>query len=200
MLKSKQFNYNNFAEIADIILNKTVLRVKSKTFRICEIEFYYCGRGHEDNYTHCSDEQKMNCKFYFHKYDTGTYKSGTYKGLDITLSPDGKTYFGILIRSIFDMEKNVFMEGPCRSVNLMLEQFGCKEVAPFVENKKLPLDVYDKQYEFYIDDAVLSHKQIYKGIRIGLSDKFPTFQTLPYRFAIMIENIQKKRNTFAKCT
>ena len=200
MLKSFQPSHQNFIELADIILNKITLHANDKTFRICETEFYYCGPNHMDTYTHCSDEQRMNCKFYFHKYKTGSYKSGTYKGLDITMSPNKKTYFGCLIRSLYDVEDGVFIEGPCKSVNTILEQFGCKDVKEFVSDKELPLDIYDDSYNFYImDDDTMKMEQIFNGPRIGLSDKYPEFQNLRYRFATKISNIKKQRKTFQKC-
>jgi len=111
-LTMTSWTHQQFDELADILLNKTYLVANQKKFRLSEIEFYYCGEGHLDTYTHCSDEQQMTGKFYFHKYKTGTYKSGTYKGLDITLSPDNKTYFGVLIRSIQDQETGHVTEGP----------------------------------------------------------------------------------------
>lgn len=199
MLKSITSSHTNFDEIADVILNRSILIAKDKTFRICEIEFYYCGKNHMDTYTHCSDEQKMKCKFYFHRLKNGTYKSGTYKCLDMTLSPDNETYFGILIRSLYDYDDKKFIEGPCNSVNEILKQFSCHDVKEFVNGKVLPLDIYDEKYEFYLADTEnMKHEQIYQGSRIGLSDKYPDFQLKPYRYATKIENIKKQRKTFKK--
>jgi hypothetical protein len=132
--------------------------------------------------------------FYFHRYHTGKYKSGTYKGLDITLgAPDIPIYFGVLIRSIMDLDTQQFVEGPCRSVNLFLEQFGCTTVDQLVINKELPLKVYDPHNHFYLThDCDLSPETIHKGSRIGLSDKFPEYQNRSYRFAIMINHLKKR--------
>lgn len=192
-------DYHHFDELADILLNKTLLNVGTRTYRLCEIEFYYKGNGHEDHYTHCSDEQRLKGKLYFHKYKTGVYKSGTYKGLDITLSPDNIAYFGILIRSIQDQTTHEFIEGPCRSVNAILGQFGFQTVNDFVAGKKVPLDIYDTTYQLYlIDTPSLKHESIYHGPRIGLSDKYPEYQNLNYRYATLINNIKKKRNTLTQ--
>lgn len=98
MLKATTVN-TSFNELAEIILNKSAIKIIDRIFRICEIEFYKCNEEHRDTYTHCDKDQKTKCHFYFHKYKTGTYKSGTYKCLDIT-NGDKKTYFGILIRSV----------------------------------------------------------------------------------------------------
>lgn len=50
----QSFDHTEFEKIADKILNNTVLHVKDKTYRICEIEFYYKNTDHNDQYTHCS--------------------------------------------------------------------------------------------------------------------------------------------------
>jgi hypothetical protein len=199
ILVDRSWNFDQFDQLANILLNKTLFVANAKKFRLSEIEFYYCGEGHSDTYTHCSDEQQMNGKFYFHKYKTGTYKSGTYKGLDITLSPDKLAYFGILIRSIQDQETGKITEGPCKSVNMLLEQFGHTEVKDFVRDKILPLNIYDEQYQFHIIDTnQLPAQIIYKGPRIGLSDKYPQFKELPYRYAINLDQIHKQKRSMKR--
>lgn len=191
------FKSELFDEIANIFLNQTLINAGQRTYRICEIEFYYCGNGHNDTYVHCSEEQRMKCKFYFHKYHTGTYKSGTYKGLDVTISPNDNIYFGVLIRSIQDCATGEFIEGPCRSVNVLLSQFNCDNVQDFMKNKVAPLDIYNTSSGLYLTHpSSLDICSIYKGPRIGLSDKDLIFRDKLYRYAIMINNIKKKRNTF----
>ena len=196
LMTATQWSHQQFDQLADILLNKTLLVANSKRFRLSEIEFYYCGPEHMDQYTHCSDEQQMNGKFYFHKYKSGTYKSGTYKGLDLTFGHD-QTYFGVLIRSIQETgETGEIVEGPCKSVNLLLKQFDCEVVKDFVEDKTLPLDIYDQQYKFHIvDDSHLTPQPIHKGPRIGLSDKYPLFRDLKYRYVINRDKIHKQRKT-----
>jgi hypothetical protein len=200
-LLKKVYIYSQFDTLADIILNRTHLVANQKTFRICECEFYYRGEGHDDAYTHCSSEQSMNCKIYFHQNRNGTYKAGTYKGLDITLSPRHDVYFGVLIRSIQCIDTGV-IEGPCNTVNKILEQFNCVDVKKFMSDKETPLDVYDHKYGLYLVHSdpmdplnLANHKQLYKGPRIGLSDKYPEFRDRHYRYVITPEHIKKRRNT-----
>lgn len=188
-------SHHNFDVLADIILNHTVLVANQTTFRLCEIEMYYCGTEHNDKYVHCSMEQSMNGRFYFHKYGTGTYKSGTYKGLDITLSPNSQTYFGVLIRSIYNQNTGQFIEGPCRCVNELLSHFDCTEVSQFVKDKEVPLKIYDTTYGFHLTHTQLPEETIYHGPRIGLSDKYPDYRDRHYRYATMIHQLKKKRNT-----
>jgi hypothetical protein len=53
---------------------------------------------HPDDFTHRDPTQKIADQFYFHKSGK-SYKSGTYKCMDITGSIEN-TYLGILVRSI----------------------------------------------------------------------------------------------------
>lgn len=200
MLKTINTNSSNFEEIAKTILLQSILCVKDDEYDICEIEFYYRGKEHDDTYTHGMPDQKTKGKFYFHKYKTGTYKSGTYKGCDITLAPDKKTYFGALIRSICDRKTKEFIEGPCRVVNKILEHFDVTTVKDFIGDKDVPLDIYDKENELYISHDFKKPKKlpsIYAGSRIGLSDKYPDFQYKDYRFvpSNYVKNIKKQRKT-----
>jgi hypothetical protein len=188
---------SSFDQVADQLLNRTVLVVNQKGYRLYEIEFYLHNQKHPDLYTHRSNEQRMMGKWYFHRYATGTYKSGTYKGLDLTLSPDQDTYCGVLIRSIQDLSTGQVTEGPCRSVNLMLSHFGCETVNDFIGDKRTPLP-FDEGELYLRDDATLAHQVIYKGPRIGLSDKFPEYRNKPYRYAIGPSKLKKQRTTLVQ--
>ena len=63
----------------------------------------------------------------------GTYKTGTYKGLDMAIGKGEKAVGGILIRGLMqvevienqvkadsDIKKDLYTDGPCNSVNKML--------------------------------------------------------------------------------
>jgi hypothetical protein len=211
MLEPELMTYENFPNIVNILFNNTLLHVNESTYRLCEIEFYYCGDGHRDEYTHCSEEQNQFGKFYFHKYQNGTYKSGTYKGLDITLSPNKDTYFGVLIRSIKNMDNYDFIEGPCKTVDEILKQFdrkptkdgktcSCTEVKHFTDGKELPLDIYDVNNKLYLEHfEETDDYDILTGPRIGLSDKYPEFKDKPYRF-VSSKYVKKQKNTLVPFT
>lgn len=196
MFTNVSTEFKNFDKIADILLNQTIIYADQNKYRICEIEFYYKGDGHEDTYTHCDDDQLEFKKFYFHKFKNGTYKAGTYKCVDITLgNKDKQIYFGVLIRSIYDIDNKVFIEGPCRSVNKFLEHFSFTTVTDFMKGKPDPLDIEDKTHKFYLEeDKTLTKERVYKGPRIGLSDKYPEFRNKDYRYATMINNIKKEKS------
>ena len=175
-------------QVADVLLNKYVFVIGSQRFRLCEIEFYRCGPEHEDKYTHCNKLQKQFGELYFHQFGNGSYKSGTYKCMDLTFG-DGVTYFGVLIRSIQNLATNEVTDGPCRSVNKLLEIVGgYPDIKAFMADHST--DMYDL-IKFERDDSI-PQLQIHYGPRIGLSDKYPDFRDRMYRFATNIQNIKKK--------
>lgn len=196
-LFNQNYTHNDFEAIADIILNKLILRAGNKRFRICEIEMYLKNQDHPDKYVHSNPDQKSYGKFYFHKYWNGAFKSGTWKGMDIVLGNEDK-YFGVLIRSMEDLDTNEFIEGPCRSVNKILEQFNCKDIVELFEKEFIgisQIEMNNNKINLMADDT-LEKCDIYKGPRIGLSDKYPDYQNLLYRYAIHINKIKKNRKTF----
>ena len=196
-LFNENYTHEDFETIANLVLNKIILNVKNNKYRICEIEMYLKNDTHPDLYVHSNSDQKSFGKFYFHKYWNGVFKSGTWKGLDIVLGTKDK-YFGILIRSIMNLETGEFIEGPCRSVNEILNQFNCLDVAELFATE------YNGIKQIGLDDEKLNlstandlnKESIYKGPRIGLSDKYPEYQNLFYRYATNIKKIKKNRKTF----
>jgi len=201
-ITSAETNHTNFNELADKLLNKTVLFVNDKKYRIVEIEFYYKNNEHNDEYTHCDPDQKTFGAFYFHKFRNGSYKSGTFKGMDMTFGDSNDTtnikYFGILIRSVIDLSNNSIIEGPCNCVNAFLNNFGFKNVNEYM-NAKIPnLKIYNKDDKFYISHDQteikgLNKETIYKGPRVGLSDKYPDFLVKNYRYCILKNRIKKQK-------
>ena len=179
--------------IAKTLLMKYVLVVGEKEFRICEVEFYINNTTHGDKYTHGDPNQKTFGKWYFHRFHGSAYKSGTYKGLDLTLG-NKDTFFGVLIRSICDIETGEFIEGPCRSVNKILELNGSSDVKGYMVGRVDPLNARSTKNFHLKRKSTLDDEQIYKGPRIGLSDKYPEWKDVHYRFLIKKKSIKKGKN------
>ena len=176
------------------LLNETCLCVKNNKYRICELELYYHSRDHDDRYTHRSQDQLKNQKFYFHKFKNGTYKMGTYKGLDLTFgNEDSGIYCGILIRTIMNIETGEIISGPCKCVNKILEIFDVNGVSQLVEILGENIDIYETP-DFHICDYDLIVRDIYIGERIGLSDKYPEFRHAKYRWATDVKNIKQRKS------
>ena len=55
-------------------------------FRITEVEVYFNDdKNHKDTFTHGDKYQRNGGHWYFHRMNGGTYKAGTYKGLDLAI-------------------------------------------------------------------------------------------------------------------
>ncbi len=212
MMFKKNYKPKDFDKLSEYILNNIVISVPNIssdftaktpniiTFRICEIEFYYYNEEHKDEYVHKDSEQKSWSKFYFHKFRNGTFKAGTFKGIDITLG-NKNTYFGILIRSVQDVKTKEFIEGSCNCVNKLLTYLNVANVKELFEkhydNNTEQININDSKLN--LSKMKLEELEIYKGPRIGLSDKYPEYKDKLYRYATNIQFIKKQRKTFAKC-
>lgn len=175
-----------FNDYADKLLNHSILSIKNKKYRICEIEMYYHCKNHLDEYCHKNSLQLEFNQFYPHQFKNGTYKVGTYKCMDIVFGDKNtNTYFGILIRSMLNIDTNEFFTGPCICVKEILSNFACIEWNQFFDKYTLN--------EFRLIGKNLNKEQIYVGPRVGLSEKYPEFKDRKYRYAIIINKIKKQK-------
>lgn len=191
----KTLNSDDFDEIADRILNRRVLQINNKNYRICEIEFYLHNKNHKDEYVHCAADQFLYGTFYFHKFKNGTYKGGNYKGMDVSFGDaNTKTYFGFLIRAIYDIKAKEMIEGPCKVVNKILQELGHDSIMSFTggENPSIYGD------ELAVVKKDLTEKEIWVARRIGLSDKYPEFREKKYRYVIYKDLIKREKTRLIK--
>jgi len=63
--------------------------------------------------------------------------------MDLTFGNDA-LFCGILVRSIYDVDNDEFIEGPCKSVNKMRELNGFETVVDFMSDKK-DIKLYEKK-------------------------------------------------------
>ena len=186
IIKKQELTKDNLIDISGKILNQTILISNKKKYRICEIEFYLRCDNHKDEYTHCNDDQLNYGSWYFHKFGNGSYKGGTFKGLDITLGNSKNKYAGILIRSIYDIKNKKMICGPSNLVTELLKQHECTSAKDFMKDKDT-LSVLNtaksKNTYIYLQDMKKpKHDTRWSGPRIGLSDKYPEWKKVNYRF------------------
>lgn len=168
-----------FDHIARRILNRRILKVSSFTFRILEIEFYYYSCDHPDPYVHCHSEQLSNSAFYFHP------KGGSFKGLDITFG-DEKTYGGILIRSIQNLETFQIVEGPSLVVNHLIS------ILPNV--KEYHSQHVEEDSNFCLIKSRSVERTIFITPRVGLKPKENDYWKRDYRFLTEPRLLKKGRS------
>jgi len=177
---------NKFIDFAERLLNRRLLVVNNKRYRIAEIEFYLHNDDHRDSYVHCNEDQLQYNKFYFHKFANGTYKNGTFKGLDITFGDEEtNTYFGILIRAVYDIKQKVMIEGPCNVVNRLLSDLNCDCVMDYVNGNTKKILI--------VRNTEIKKKPIWVGPRIGLSNKYPKYRNKLYRYVIYKDYIKREK-------
>jgi 3-methyladenine DNA glycosylase Mpg len=199
-IKSNQLN-----ELAKYLLFETHLVVNGNNYRMVEIELYICTDAHKDIFTHCHREQKNMLTWYFHQMSdkVNSYKGGTFKGMDITCAIDGG-YGGILIRSVMDEATKEVIEGPCKTVDKILEKTKYSSIKDLVVSglvndlscvKNNLLKLEEKHYE---------SSDLYICPRIGLSmkgsdiDEKQKWVNNNYRFVIFKDNIKKEKKKMVK--
>ena len=198
-----KFNYDTlnasyFPSIADMLINQFYLSINGEKFRLIEIEFYLNCQGHRDTYTHGDQDQLLMNTFYFHKFKTGTYKAGTFKGMDLTFGDaDENAYFGILIRAVEDMATGNIIEGPCKCVDKILSLYNCDSIMTFTKGKSL--NIFNNKHNFVLKKSdTLPKYEIFYGPRIGLSATYPNYHLRPYRFVGGKDKIKKKKTSLVK--
>ncbi len=165
---------------------------------LVELEVYYQSEDHADPFVHGHLDQLTNNCWYFHK-QARSYRAGTYKGLDITFG-DSSCYGGLLIRSV--AFNNRLIEGPCRTVNLLLELLGIERIDQLVAFDEPALNVTHERLKLISRTESLV-AEVIRGPRVGLSLKSAEatdncwwyYHQLPYRFVVQryLGQIKKQR-------
>lgn len=175
-----------FGQIAQRLLNGAVLSIDGQDHRLLEIEFYYRGPRHDDAFTHGDDLQATFGRWYFHR-DEGSYRGGSFKGLDLTFGPEG-VYGGVLIRTIQKPDGSV-VNGCSLCVDHMLATTGHARVSELdaaLGERKVWEEGGPMQLVFRDD---LDARDVIGTARVGLTLKrmyrykqMPQFIMAPYRF------------------
>lgn len=128
-----------FRAIADLLLNRVTLLVSGEPHRFTEIELYFNGDDHGDDFTHGDPLQQKLGRWYFHRLGN-EYKSGTYKGLDITLGSGG-AFGGVLLRGAARLSSPLeLIEGPSLLVDHILRLTGSPTIRDLVGKLDLRAD------------------------------------------------------------
>lgn len=177
-----EFIPENFSHIANKLLNYTVLMINGRPHRICEVEFYLNSPNHQDKYVHGHLDQTQKGTWYFHRFNNGTYKNGTFKGVDITFGCRD-VCAAVLIRSIYDSVENRLIEGPCKTVDHILSLSAVDSIIAFTGNASLNV-LNNERGLILVEGSNPNPNAILYGPRIGLSDKYPEYKDCKYRFVI----------------
>lgn len=166
--------------------------INGQPYRIGEIELYYFCSNHLDHYVHKDPLQLEFDNIYFHRY-----KNGSYKGMDFSFGRKSENiYLSLLIRTIQNCNTGEVITGPCNTVNHILSVLGHQSVENLVTTAGGTINFTIPNTFIYLQpqSSCLS-EDILHGPRVGLSDKYPTFKNLSYRFVSskMIKQIKKQK-------
>lgn len=174
--KSYQDKFNLFA---DEIMHNVVLKINGLDHRIAEGEFYLYADDHLDKFTHKDEQQSNPYHFYFHRFHNGTYKNGTFKGMDVTFTTKmsivngiNKVYGGFLIRAIVDPQGN-YIDGPCKVVDLILKLNKEDTIKSLLETNKCTQLLTSGSTNLCLEykKNAYAKEQVFKCIRVGLFNK-----------------------------
>ncbi|MEZ4339764.1 MAG: hypothetical protein R3B82_24350 [Sandaracinaceae bacterium] len=160
---SGSFDTRNGAAVARRLVLDLELVVGGEALRVEEAEAYFHGPGHEDPFAHRHPVQSTPGRWYFHRAGAGTYRGGSFKGLDLTFGPEG-TFGGVLVRTV--SRRGALVSGPSRVVDLLLALAGVDRVAALDDGR----DALDPRGALHLrraprDEAVL------RTARVGLTLK-----------------------------
>jgi len=112
--------------IAERLLNGCHLLANGHKHRLVEIEMYYHAPVHPDPFAHKDPVQLHLGRWYFHR-TRGTYRGGSFKGVDLAFGGDG-VFAGALIRSMV-RDDGTLIDGPSLCVDHLLTCTEMKTVA-----------------------------------------------------------------------
>lgn len=176
-----ELGFNRFNNLANYLMNKCILKIGEIEYELMEIEFYfYNEKIHKDINTHCSESQKKSNTWYLHQLKNNlTFKSGNYKGLDITFG-DENSYGGILIRGI--KSNNEIIAGPSNTVSKIMENlsFEINDMQSFAD-LIFEQNIYTNNSLKIIEKENINSSILFRSSRVGLV-KSDDYSPCPYRY------------------
>jgi hypothetical protein len=156
-----------FDTIAALLLDGVELLAGESVHRPVEIEFYLSSPAHPDPFAHGDPVQRANGTWYFHR-SGGSYRGGSFKGLDITFG--GESCGGILIRTLRASDGTV-TNGSSLCVDRLLACTGHASVAALdAEVAGRSIWSPDSPVRLRRCDS-LSQSPVWKTARVGLTLK-----------------------------
>ena len=185
-----------FDTIAALLLGQVALVAGGKAHRLVEIEFYYSGGAHPDPFAHCDPIQQQNGTWYFHR-DEGSYRGGSFKGLDVTFGLGA--FGGVLIRTIRADEDGKVVNGCSLCVDHLLSQTGHASVAE-LDGEINGRNIWDAASPLHLRLDAAPPENTWKTARVGLTLKraykhreMKRYIMRPYRYLTDARAVKKGR-------
>lgn len=191
-----------FRNVAELLLTRATLVAGTAALRPTEIEFYYYGGHHRDEFAHRDSTQERLAYWYFHR--TGTsYRGGTYKGLDLTIGREGHARGGVLLRAaaplVPDAPRASRIEGPSRLVDELLRLTQSPTIADLAARFDLAADpAPGSPLHLRLEPqprplAVLASARVGLFLKRGDLDAKARYLARPYRFLVEPALVRKGR-------
>ncbi|HYH67757.1 MAG TPA: hypothetical protein VD866_23875 [Urbifossiella sp.] len=174
-----------FVAVAAALLNRAELVADGVPLRVAEVEFYRHDAEHPDPFAHADPVQRDWGRWYFHRVG-GSFRGGSFKGLDLTLG-DGTATVGVLLRSVVTPDGEL-IDGPSRLVDRLLKLTDTPTVAAL--DAKLPgAAALAAGTPVHFRDATDRGAEVLATARVGLSlkraaafEEMPRYVGRRYRF------------------
>jgi len=184
-----------FDQIAALLLGGVELVAGGEAHTLVEIEFYYSGGTHPDPFAHCDPVQQRDNTWYFHR-DEGSYRGGSFKGLDVTFGEGA--FGGILIRTIRASDGKV-TNGCSLCVDRLLSCTGHSSVAE-LDAEIADRSIWDTTSPVHLRPADAPPENTWKTARVGLTLKrahkhreMKRYIMRPYRYLTDARAVKKGR-------
>jgi len=192
-------------------MNEWDLWIAGQPHCVVELEAYVHGTGHADPYTHGDDGQNCRGVWYFHRKG-GSFKGGTFKGLDLACGDGSRGVFaGLLLRSVRTLEGGAgeLVEGPCLVVDRILRLCGATSIAGLVGGRPAAALPAESTDGLWLRPAAAPRRErVWAAPRVGLvlraegrthmtGSRPADFVARPYRFSTAPQRLTKFRAGFA---
>jgi hypothetical protein len=186
---NQKMTNDNFQNVANLLLNNTVLQIRDIKYRISDIEIHHKKTDKKPNLLNFrSLENYGNWQF----MSFNSTKQITNRGLYLRLDDEkDNMYYEILIRAIYNERLEDFIEGPRKVLNKILKEYEINNIKKFT-NGKILNSCFNERDLIIVDSIKTFGEKIFNGPILKVFDK----NKIPFhRFAIFKDKIKQKNLT-----
>jgi hypothetical protein len=172
----------SMSEVAEALINHTVLKVNGKDYRIMEIEFYLHYPNHRDPFIHRGEgnpiQRTMN-QWYVHRKGTDSFPFWKRNGLDLTVGTAAGAG-GILFRRLELITTGDGPDGSGNVLNYLLKELDLSEASQLAQSCE-GVDASDPGLPLFLEAKDTEKFNIYRAPRFNLKyNEAKREQKLPF--------------------
>jgi len=194
--KNKATLHQKMMNVANKLLNESILNFGQNKFRLAEIEFYlFNEQEFKDQTTHKNKRQLSSDYWYFHRSSKNDILKPINRiGLDITCGNQSEgIYGGILIRAIQNLQdENDYVHGTAQIVDRILADLHL-QLSDIVRIEEKPVD---QNPYLSLNQQTLTPQVIFPCPRVGLGkNATQEDRDAPFRFITYAHKEHKDKGT-----